>query len=238
MHHYLFYVSPERINDDTATLTGDDFRHCIQVLRKKVGDEVSLVDGRGKIIHAVIQEVGKTNCLCQILSQEVQQKALQTDINIGFGLVKTKALELIIRDAAALGVSRIQPLQTAHSVKQSINAERVQKIAVESIKQSGNFYLPLIGKPQSISEWLNELTPDTVKILGDQESGTKLSELALYENSIKSIAVLVGPEGGLHDDEIKQAIDTGFIPVNLNPYRLRTELAAVAAISSICSIIN
>jgi len=238
MHHYLFYVSPEQINDDTATLTGDDFRHCIQVLRKKIGDEISLVDGKGSVIQAVIQEVSKTSCICRILSREVQQKALKTDISLGFGLVKTKALELIIRDATALGVSRIQPLQTTHSVKQSINPERVQKIAVESVKQSGNYYLPAIEKPQSISEWLNELAPDIVKILGDQENSTKLSELALYGNPIKSIAVLIGPEGGLHDDEIKQAIDTGFIPVNLNPYRLRTELAAVAAISSICSIIN
>lgn len=238
MHHYYFYVSPEKINDNSATLTHDDFRHCIQVLRKKVGDEVSLVDGKGNIVHSIIQELTKTSCNCRILTREKRAKALKTDIILGFGIIKIKALELMIRDATALGVSGIVPLQTKHSIKQSINAERAHKIAVESIKQSGNYYLPKIEKPQSLSKWFNGIPPNTVKIICDQESNNKLCELLLDSNSTKSIAVLVGPEGGLHDDEIKLALEAGFIPVNLNPFRLRTELAVVAAISSICSLVN
>ncbi|MDO9547889.1 MAG: RsmE family RNA methyltransferase [Candidatus Marinimicrobia bacterium] len=238
MHHYFFYASPDQINGSTATLTGDDFRHCIQVLRKKIGDKVSLIDGKGNIFHTSIQEITKTSCGCRILSRENQQRALKTAIFLGFGLVKIKALELIIRDATALGVSGIVPLLTKHSVTQSVNAERIHKIAIESIKQSGNYYLPEIEKPQSISEWLNGLAPDTIKILCDQESKKKLNELLAGGDPTKSIAVLVGPEGGLHDAEIKLALDTGFLAVNLNPFRLRTELAAAAAISSICSLIN
>jgi len=238
MHHYYFYVSTENISNNTATLTGDDFRHCVQVLRKKAGDEVSVIDGNGNIVHTIIQEVTRTSCNCRILTKETQPKALKTDIVLGFGIVKTKALELLIRDATALGVTDMVPLQTIHSIKQSLNVERAQKIAVESIKQSGNYYLPKIKKPQSLSKWLGGLTADTVKIVCAQESHRKISELLSGKNPIKSIAVLVGPEGGLHDDEAALATDSGFIPVNLNPYRLRTELAAIAAISSICSFIN
>ena len=225
MHQYSFYVLPDKINENTAILTGDDFRHCIQVLRKKIGDEVSLVDGRGNIFHTIIQELTKASCICRILSRKTHPRDLKTEIILGVGLVKTKALELMIRDATALGVTRIVPLQTAHSIKQSINADRAYKIAVESIKQSGNYYLPKIEKPQSLAEWFKGLNSNTVKIVCEQESSGKLSELLSESDSKKSIAVLVGPEGGLRDDELKMAFNAGFVSINLNPFRLRTELA-------------
>jgi len=238
MHHYYFYVAPDQINGDEAMLRGDDFRHCIQVLRKKSGDGVSLIDGNGNVIDAVIQEVARDNCICRIISCEIQPKALKMNLYLGFGLVKTKALEAIIRDATALGVAGIAPLRTKHSVKQNVNLDRIRKIAVESIKQSGNYHLPEIREPQPLAEWLDGIAPDTLKILGEQESKNSLNEVTANSKPVQAVAVLIGPEGGLHDDEIKLALDAGFTTVNLNPYRLRTELAAVAAVASICSLIN
>ncbi|MBN2601120.1 MAG: 16S rRNA (uracil(1498)-N(3))-methyltransferase [Candidatus Marinimicrobia bacterium] len=238
MHQYSFYVLPDKINENTAILTGDDFRHCIQVLRKKIGDEVSLVDGRGNIFHSTIQECTKTACTCRILSRETHTTDLNIKIILGFGLVKAKALELIIRDATALGVHSIVPLQTTHSIKQRLNADRAHKIAVESIKQSGNCYLPKIERPQSLAAWFKGLNSNVVKIVCDQESDGKLSELLSDSGSVKSIAVLVGPEGGLCEDELKMVFNAGFVSINLNPFRLRTELAVVAAISSICSLMK
>jgi len=238
MHQYSFYVSPDKIDESTAILMGDDFRHCIQVLRNKIGDEVTLIDGRGNIFHSIIQEITKAACTCRIISRETHTRDLETEIILGFGLVKTKALELMIRDATALGVTKIVPLQTAHSIKQSINTDRAYKIAVESIKQSGNYYLPKIEKPQSLADWFKGLNSNAVKIVCEQEGSGKLSELLSDNDSIKSIAVVVGPEGGLRDDELKMAFNAGFVSINLNPFRLRTELAVVAAISSICSLMN
>ena len=233
MHQYFFFASPENINETSVTLTDDEFRHAIQVLRKKTGDVIDIVNGRGKLISAVIESISRNQCECRIVSAKTHEKQAVPEITVAFGIVKTKALEIIIRDLTALGITEMVPLLTRHSVKQSINPDRLRKIAVESIKQSGNYYLPSITNAHSFNNWLENLDSNTVKILADQDSDKKMRNLAIKDNSGKNITFLIGPEGGFHDDEISLALSNGFIPVNICPYRLRSELAAVTAVSGV-----
>ncbi len=237
MHQYFFFVSPDRIKDNLAELTGDDFHHCVQVLRKRVGDMIALLDGTGQIYQSVIQSIGKKSCVCRIRSRQQREKSLPATISLAFGLVKNRALESIIRDMAALGVTEIVPLNTQYSVKQAMNPERARKIAVESIKQSGNFYLPKIENVRSLPEWLAEIPPVSRKLLADMRGTQPIGDV-ITRVSGSPVIVLVGPEGGFSDEETGLAENTGFVPVRLHAYRLRTELAAVAAVATVCALIS
>ncbi len=233
MHRYFFYISPDKIHDNTAILKGDEFRHCIYVLRKKTGDEISLFNGRGEVLTAVIDQIAKKYCECRIISTEKIKKPISTDIILAFGLIKNKALDLLIREASALGVNQFVPLLTQHSVKQGFNSDRMQKIAIESLKQSGGFYLPEIHKPVELPDWLDMAADVPVKLVAEQDHSISL-QTALSKNiDHKTVAILIGPEGGLHSDEIESAVAKGFTPVSIHPYRLRTELAAIVAIAGI-----
>ncbi len=233
MHRYFFYISPGKIQNDTAILEGDEFRHCIHVLRKKTGDEILLFNGRGEVFTATIDVIFKKYCECLIISTEKINKPILTDIVLAFGLIKSKALDLLIREASALGVSQFVPLLTQHSVKQGFNSDRMQKIAIESLKQSGNFYLPEIHEPVELPDWLNMAANVPVKLVAEQDHSISLQTALKKQNGHKTVAILIGPEGGLHSDEIESAVAKGFTPVSIHPYRLRTELAAIVAIASI-----
>ena len=238
MHRYFFYISPGKIQNDTAILEGDEFRHCIHVLRKKTGDEILLFNGRGEVFTATIDVIFKKYCECLIISTEKINKPILTDIVLAFGLIKSKALDLLIREASALGVSQFVPLLTQHSVKQGFNSDRMQKIAIESLKQSGNFYLPEIHEPVELPDWLNMAANVPVKLVAEQDHSISLQTALKKQNGHKTVAILIGPEGGLHSDEIESAVAKGFTPVSIHPYRLRTELAAIVAIASIYAYIN
>lgn len=237
MHQHFFFVSPDRIKDNLADLTGDDFRHCIQVLRKQAGDTIALLDGAGWVYQSEIQSIGKKSCVCSIRSRQQREKSLPAAISLAFGLVKNRALESIIRDTAALGVTKIVPLSTRYSVKQAINPARARKIAVESIKQSGNFYLPKIENVRSLPEWLAEIPPASLKLLADMRGTQPIGDVITREIGLPVI-VLVGPEGGFSDEETRLAENAGFVPVRLHPHRLRTELAAIAAVAAVCALIS
>ncbi|MCK4716929.1 MAG: 16S rRNA (uracil(1498)-N(3))-methyltransferase [Candidatus Marinimicrobia bacterium] len=238
MHRYFFYISPDKIHDNTAILKGDEFRHCIYVLRKKTGDEISLFNGRGEVFTAIIDRIAKKYCEYRIISTEKIKKPISTDIILAFGLIKSKALDLLIREASALGVSQFVPLLTQHSVKQGFNSDRMQKIAIESLKQSGSFYLPEIHEPVEFSDWLDMAANVPVKLVAEQDHSISLQTALKKQIDHKTVAILIGPEGGLHSDEVEFAVAKGFIPVSIHPYRLRTELAAIVAITRIYAYIN
>ncbi len=238
MHKFFFYVSPHQIAADTAILEGDEYRHCIQVLRKKTGDEIALFNGRGDIYTARIGGLSKNNCECRITSRKKIERQMPADVILAVGLIKTKALDLIIREASALGVAQFVPLLTKHSVKQGFNSERMRKIAIESVKQSGNFYLPEIHHPIELKNWLDSVASVPVKFVAEQENIISLKSALNRSTGDRTVALLIGPEGGLHSEEIESAVAKGFIPVNIHPNRLRSELAAIVAVTNVFAHFN
>jgi len=233
MHQYYFYVNPDHILADLAVLENDEFRHCVQILRHKVGDRILLFNGKGVVYSAEILKVVKNSAECQILSTQSVQNPITTEISVAFGLLKSKALDLLIRELTSLGVRHFIPLLTKHSVKQNFNFDRMQKIVLEALKQSGNLFLPSIQPPIEISQWLKNLIPIQVKLIAEQNNATPIKKALMNYPNISSVLILIGPEGGFHPEEVALAIDRDFIPVTIHSYRLRSELAAITAVNQI-----
>jgi 16S rRNA (uracil1498-N3)-methyltransferase len=114
----------------------------------------------------------------------------------------------------------------------------MRKIAIESVKQSGNLYLPEICQPVKLENWLDSVASVPIKLVTEQENSISIKSTLNRYTGDKKVALIIGPEGGLHSEEIEYAVAKGFIPVNIHPNRLRTELAAIVAVTNVFAHFN
>jgi len=232
MHAYQFYISPQAVNDGCFCLEGDEFRHCCRVLRKTAGETIDIFDGKGRRWSARLESVGKNRAECRIIDEYPHQVLLQPEIRLGIGLIKSNLLDEIVVNATALGVTEIVPLLTIHSIKTGINRERLGKLALSALKQSGMARAPRISDPLTLNRWFDLCSDVPVKLITEQHESVSLNRISNLP-AAKQVAIMIGPEGGFAENEIREANLNGFTTVNIFPYRLRTELAAVMALAGI-----
>jgi len=231
MHDYHFYSSKENINGNIISLIDNEFKHCCRVLRKNIGDHVEIFDGTGKIYETKIGEISKNHAKCEIINTTEIDMTSQLKIHLGVGLVKSKALDLIVDQAVSLGISSFYPIETEHSIKKSFNLERYEKKALESVKQSGQLILPKIKDVLNFHQWMNTIEKIENKLICYQHSDIHLNNVGI--ENLKELVLFIGPEGGFSDNEIIMAKENGFKTINLIPTRLRTELAVTTALAGI-----
>jgi len=228
-----FYI-PD-ISGTSIRLNADESRHCIKVLRLKKWDMVQLMNGRGSLYKAVIQDPDSKNCLLGIVEEEKSQS--NRDFHLTIAIAPTKnndRFEWFLEKTTEIGIDRIIPTICQHSERKDIKPDRLEKILISAMKQSGQTYLPELASLTTFNEVV-DATYDSVKFIAHCESGEK----RLLKNSVpsgKNILILIGPEGDFDPAEIKLAIDKGFIPVSLGNARLRTETAGIVACHTVCLI--
>jgi len=231
MHDYHFYSPVENIDGNSISLVDSEFKHCCRVLRKNIGDQVDVFDGTGKLYVAEIVEISKNYAKCNIIKTETVDCLINLKIHLGVGLVKSKALDIIVEQAVSLGITSFNPVETEHSIKKSFNLDRYEKKALESIKQSGQLILPQINDLMSFDQWLKSIENIENKLICYQHSDYKFNDIAI--ENFDEIALFIGPEGGFSENEISIAKNNGFKTINLIPTRLRTELAVTTALAGI-----
>jgi len=216
-------------------LPADTSRH-IQVLRLQPGATITLFDGRGGEYTACILQMGRHTVAARIDSHQSLERESAVYSHVAIGMPANERMDWLVEKATELGVARITPLMTAHGVLR-LNAERALKrqlhwqgIAQAACAQSGRNTLPQIDVPQSWSEWFNTFPHDETQarwLLSLSAESTPLN--AGLE--VKRVVLLSGPEGGLSRDEEAQALERGFVAVNLGGRVLRAETAPLAVLS-------
>ncbi len=210
----------------------------IRVLRLKAGAPVLLADGEGHEARGTISQVGKES-LTITRDGGVLAEAAESgpSITLYQGVPKGDKLELILQKGTELGAAAIVPFQADRSVsrigqeQRSGKLERWQRIADEAARQSQRISLPRISFAGSLDEVLESANQSLKLLLWEEERETLLRTVLAGQPTPESIAVIVGPEGGLTEKEARQARETGFIPVSLGPRILRTETAGLAILS-------
>lgn len=209
-------------------LPEEEAQHCIRVLRLTAGDEITLTDGKGNFYRAEISAATNKRCLVNITEVIYQQPLWPCHLHIA--LAPTKNMdrnEWFAEKATEIGFDELTFLNCRFSERKVIKTERIEKILVSAIKQSLKARLPL----------LNEMT-DFDKFIEQDFGGQKFiahcyeGEKPLLKDVLKKgedALVLIGPEGDFSEEEVKKAIDKGFIPISLGKSRLRTETAALVA---------
>ncbi len=209
-----------------------------QVLRLKVGRELILFNGDGYDYPAVISQAGRRDIVCQLATTaELIANESPLHIELGIAISKGDRMDWVIQKATELGVSQITPL-FSERVDVKLPEDRREKkwqhwqqVMISACEQSGRAKLAKLSPITELPQWLDESTQHQNSTLNIVlcPSTTQHTNLSLAEN--QRLRLLVGPEGGLSDSEIEQALTSGFYALQLGPRVLRTETAPLAAIS-------
>ncbi len=214
-----------------AVLEKNNEHHLLKVLRFPVGKTVTLFNGDGFDYQAIVISTKKTYKV-EVLSQQKNESESSLNLTLAQGIAKGEKMDFLIQKAVELGVTRIIPIQTDRCVvrlKADKVAKRIdhwQKIANHACGQSGRSIIVDIALPQTLTELLSE--PNHNGFVLHHRATEKLQ---MMEKTSKA-TILIGPEGGLNDNEIKQAIQAGFQPIVLGKRILRTETASLVAIAN------
>ncbi len=236
-----FFISEENIQGKKACLDRYESHHLISVMRKKLGDSVELLTGKGKLYSGKISQLAP-HVEIDILSSRIQEEANAPLLTLCPALLKNTKMDWLIEKSCELGIHRILPFEAEHcvvKVEKDDNKKilRWEKIAQESIKQSGRGLLPQIGPILSFKDILLKFKDrDCLKLMFSVENihSLPLAELATYirqKNENSEWIFLIGPEGGFAPEEEKQAQEFGFQLCSLGTHTLRAETAAVSALS-------
>jgi 16S rRNA (uracil1498-N3)-methyltransferase len=213
-------------------LAEEESRHIQKVLRLAAGDTIQLTDGKGFLYKAqLLIPQGKNTAFKVINKIFVAPK----NYSIHIAIAPTKnadRIEWFVEKAVELGIQQISFIECANSERKSINIERIEKKAISAMKQSGQYYLPVINDLVSFNQFVNSCREEE-RFIGfvDEDNQQQLFNIAKpTTNSL----VLIGPEGDFSKDELALALNYNFKEISLGSTRLRTETAGIAA----CHILN
>ncbi|MBC7426338.1 MAG: 16S rRNA (uracil(1498)-N(3))-methyltransferase [Bacteroidia bacterium] len=223
----------DNISSIEGRLTEDESRHCLSVLRKKTGDTIQVIDGKGFIYDCLISQDKK---ICAFIVQQVHEiKPLRTS-RIHLAIAPTKnadRIEWLLEKAIEAGLDEISFVHCVHSEKPRVNSERLKKIAVSAIKQSGQPYLPVINELRSFKEFIAAQQSASQKLIAHCNSEylrTPLNNVLSGYSKDTSVTILIGPEGDFSDKEIMLANESKFQGISLGNSRLRTETAGLYSV--------
>ncbi len=238
-HIPRFFISPREIGDGLATLQGEDLKHLVSVLRVRPGDRVILLDGQDNSFSAELLHADKEKALLRIRSQEKILSEPLVQITLAAALLKGEKFDLVIQKATELGVSRVIPFLSSHTIakipsgKQVERIDRLQKIAKEAAEQSERGKIPLIAGPLSFEE-LCSLNDFDLKLICAERGGFPGLKTVLRKGEKPAkILALVGPEGGFTEEEIQLARSKNFTAVSLGKRILRSETASFLLLSNL-----
>ncbi len=249
----IFYTTD--IDNSIAILNEEESKHCVRVLRHKEGDKIKVIDGVGTLYNCVIVEA-KKSVVCSI---ESSVESFGTHpYSLIMAVAPTKNIdryEWFLEKGTEMGMDVVVPVIGEHSERKIVKPERCERILLSATKQSLKAALPRLEPLTSVSEFIKstELMGDGVlKLIAYCGEATKkslpealneyFSKLSsskganvstIESDSLPKIAILIGPEGDFSEKEVELAMAAGFTPIHLGASRLRTETAAVAAVSGV-----
>ena len=216
------------------TIEGDAANHIARVLRLEPGAPLIVFDGRGGEYSARIESLRKTAVIIEVQERSPSSRESSLSLTLAQGVSRGERMDWVVQKATELGVTAIVPVLTERTVVKldARQSERKlthwQGIAVAACEQSGRDKLPDIVAPLALDEFLRGIDLQATRVLLSPTGTQRVSDLKAPE---RKIVVLIGPEGGLSETEQRSAIGAGFLAVRMGPRVLRTETAAVAALT-------
>ena len=228
MPYPRLYVATDLQVDSQIALSPDQLHHVTRVLRLRPGASLRVFDQSGKEFHACLQKGGKL----QLLDAVPEWRESPLRVQLGQALPRGQRMDYVVQKCTELGVNSITPLisERSYSYREpaaSNKLQHYQKIATHAAEQCWRQKVPKLQPLTPLAAWLQQSSA-TVKLIMDENCEQRLENLP---ESIESVDLLVGPEGGFSPQEVATASAVGFISWRLGPRVFRTETAAVSALS-------
>ena len=229
----LFY-DPE-LTAGPHELREAEARHVLRSLRKRPGDVLDLVDGRGGWFRGQITETGKHHCLLEVTETRREERRAGHHLTLAVAPTKNiDRLEWVLEKGTEIGVDRFHLLLTEHSERKRVRLDRLERVVEAAMKQSLRAFLPAITNLLPLPEVLNAPAgageQRFLAYLGEGGDNRSLHELCAPGGRV---TVAIGPEGGFSPAEAELARDRGWQYARLGPHRLRTETAALVAVHTV-----
>lgn len=226
MAHEQFFYST-LIQDEHILINGSEHQHLAKVMRKTIDEIIWISDGRGTAYRAKIITINKESTHCKILEKHPGFGEPQNKVSLAVGMIKASHWEIMLEKIVELGVHEIFPLITQHTQTRILKRERSEKIMLAAMKQCGRSILPQLHEPMELNAFLARDLQCEKYICDNQDDYKDLPQ----GDRDKNYLLLIGPEGGFNLTEIQKAKKAHFQAVLLSNRRLRTETAAIKAIS-------
>jgi 16S rRNA (uracil1498-N3)-methyltransferase len=234
-----FHIPHPHIENDRLTIKGNEARHIRRSLRLRAGDQIVVFDGSGKEYEGRIVKEEPTSVVIQVENLLLSPKDSPLEITLAQSLLKGEKMDYLVQKATELGVGRIIPFFSLRSVpllersKKWERHRRWERIAIEASKQCGRGVLPEIDPIRDYSEVLSQAPFESLRLILWEEEGERLKEVLKESKDHKGVFFIVGPEGGLSQEEVERSKGMGFIPVYMGQRILRAETASLCMLSII-----
>lgn len=217
------FIGDFDLNQKNIIVTDKTLIHQIsRVLKLELGEKIALSNGDGLENIYTIKDINKNEVTLETNAKPITTPKTKVEVTLFMAILKKENFETVVEKATELGVKEIVPIITARTIKQNINIDRLQKIALEASELSGRGEVPKINEVANFD--------DILKRRGEFNEGWIMErgeEKNKESDSVKTRAIIVGPEGGFTKEEIEKALSNGFEPVSLSPLTFRGETAGI-----------
>ena len=227
------FYSPSPIDSATATLAGPEAHHLLHVLRAKLGDVVTLFDGSGQEFTARVAKLARAEVQLEIQSRAEVDRERPIPVIVATALPKGDRQKFLIEKCVELGVARLIPMQTEHSVAvpKEKSLDKLRRAVIEASKQCGRNRLMEISSGTHVRQLFAEDQPITppaaTRIVVDPRGKISFDQALAHHGAAESLVFAIGPEGGFAEEELNSARSSGWSIAQLGPRILRIETAAI-----------
>lgn len=236
-----FFVTSDAVRTDEIHITGDTVNHIKNVLRLGINDEITINDRQGNDYKCIIKEIDNSCVIGTIKERYAASTEPQVEVVLFQSLIKGEKLEWVIQKSIEIGVTTIIPIETSRCIvkleskkKTDAKVQRWNKIAEAAAKQSGRGIVPKVMEPITFKEALSYANEhlDAACIPYEKEKEQSIKTF-LQKSNASRVGILIGPEGGFTEDEVRMAMESSIVSVTLGPRILRSETAGLVVLANI-----
>lgn len=220
--------------EEDLTLPESDSAHCCRVLRMKEGDEIFVVDGKGTRFRCVIVEAHPKRTAIEITGRECIPSHWGVRITLAVAPTKhSDRMEWMLEKAVEIGVDRVVLLRCERSERKVMKLERLEKVMVSAMKQSLKAVMPVLEEVSDFKSFVKADFGKCSKYFGYCSPDFERKDFVKCLSAGSDVVVMIGPEGDFSPNEVETAVANGFVPVSFGQSRLRTETAALFAVTAV-----
>ena len=226
---YFYVPDAARVTE----LPDEEAVHAVRVLRMTAGDEMMLMDGEGTFYRAQVTLTSQKHCLYEIVESLPQERQWQGRVHLAIAPTKLMGrIEWMTEKAVEVGIDELSFLDCQFSERRSLKLPRIEKIVVSAVKQSRKAYMPQLNDLENFKTFVKRHSTGRRYIAHcyDEVARVNLFDELRKGSADEDALVLIGPEGDFSIDEVRMAVEAGFVSVDLGKSRLRTETAGLSAV--------
>jgi 16S rRNA (uracil1498-N3)-methyltransferase len=218
---HRFYTPELTLEFSHLTLSEAESKHAVQVMRLLNDQQIELFNGKG--LSAIATVIDNHPKRCSVRIDQRSEHPKENQIHIAIAPTKNmERLEWFVEKATEIGITEISLIKCKNSERREVKIERLEKILISAVKQSGRYFMPQLN---TLVKWTDFLQKNPNGLIAHCREGEKMKIDTSFQNKV----IVIGPEGDFTHEEIELAIGRGYSPITLGENRLRTETAALVA---------